>query len=131
MKKEIYAVVYTRDGRFELTKGEWLEFDYNQLHRSEGPAVEYADGDREWRIDGMEHREDGPAFTSINGYKEWCLNGQVHRLDGPAVEYTSGFKDWYINGKCLNSEDVERWIEENKIDLSTEEGQVAFKIFWG
>ena len=45
------------------------------------------------------HREDGPAVEYINGYKEWYLNGKRHREDGPAVELANGTKYWYLNGE--------------------------------
>ena len=30
---------------------------------------------------------DGPAIEQANGDKWWCLNGKTHRTDGPAVEW--------------------------------------------
>ena len=53
----------------------------DKLHREDGPAYEYADGDKEWWLDNSErHREDGPAIEYADGYKAWCLNGkEVHR----------------------------------------------------
>ena len=48
--------------------------ELGQLHRTDGPAVEYNDGD-----------------------KFWCINGKLHREDGPAVEWISGLKYWYLN----------------------------------
>ena len=47
------------------------------------------------------HRDDGPAVEFANGHKEWYQNGQRHRTDGPAVEWWAGDKSWYINGKKL------------------------------
>jgi hypothetical protein len=44
------------------------------------------------------HRLDGPAIESANGTREWFVNGKRHRLDGPAVEYADGYKFWYVNG---------------------------------
>ena len=42
------------------------------------------------------HREDGPAVEYANGDKCWYLNDKLHREDGPAVEYANGDKVWYI-----------------------------------
>ena len=70
-----------------------------QLHREYGPAVEYSDGDREWRQNGQLHRLDGPAVERPNGYRVWWQNGQLHRLDGPAVVRPDGSCGWYINGE--------------------------------
>jgi hypothetical protein len=49
--------------------------------------------------DGQLHRENGPAIEFANGSKEWYLNGKYHRTDGPAIENESGYKEWYLDGK--------------------------------
>ena len=69
-----------------------------QLHRTDGPAIEYADGTKVWYVNGQYHRTDGPAFEYAHGTKEWWVNGQCHRTDGPAVEYADGTKEWWVNG---------------------------------
>ena len=46
----------------------------NQLHREEGPAVEYSDGEKRWYRNDKLHREDGPAVEMPDGTKEWYLN---------------------------------------------------------
>ena len=82
-------------------------FYYNnkkQLHREDGPAVEYADGEKHWYKNGKHHRENGPAVEHADGYKAWWRNGKFHREDGPAVEHADGSKAWYKNGK-LHRED--------------------------
>jgi len=56
--------------------------------------IEYANGNKEWYLNGKLHREDGPA-SIINGNKKWYLNGKLHREDGPAIEYANGDKSWY------------------------------------
>ena len=43
------------------------------------------------------HREDGPAIEYVNGDKSWFINGKLHREDGPALEYASGYKAWYLD----------------------------------
>ena len=68
-----------------------------QLHRDDGPAVEYADGLKYWYQNGQKHRTDGPAIEYSDGDKSWFQNGQRHRIDGPAVEWANGRKEWYIN----------------------------------
>jgi hypothetical protein len=69
-----------------------------RLHREDGPAIEYADGTKEWYLNDRRHREDGPAIEYADGSKEWYLNDRRHREDGPAVEWADGEKEWYING---------------------------------
>ena len=56
-----------------------------QLHREDGPAVENANGDKLWYINGLLHREDGPAIEHSNGDKRWYINHQRHREDGVSV----------------------------------------------
>ena len=51
------------------------------------------------------HRTDGPAVEYANGNKYWYLNGKLHRTDGPAIEYANGNKYWYINGKEYSEEE--------------------------
>ena len=81
------------------------EYHYSRIiHREDGPAIEYADGYKEWYLNGERHCESGPAIEGCNGHKEWWLNGNLHREDGPAIEYTSGLREWYLNGK-LHRED--------------------------
>lgn len=49
------------------------------------------------------HRDDGPAIEYSDGTKLWWKNGKIHRDDGPAVEYPSGDMVWYRNGYCYKS----------------------------
>jgi hypothetical protein len=48
----------------------------NKLHREDGPAIEYADGEKAWVQNGRLHREDGPAIIAPNGHKFWYINGK-------------------------------------------------------
>ncbi|MCA8354198.1 hypothetical protein [Burkholderia cepacia] len=75
-----------KNGRFEFKAGENLPgraplvngvayFKDNQLHRYDGPAIEYANGTKEWLVDGKLHRENGPAVEKANGMKQWFLEG--------------------------------------------------------
>jgi hypothetical protein len=73
----------------------------NQLHREDGPAIIYADGDKEWFINDKLHREDGPAIIYADGDKFWYLNDKLHRKAGPAVVWSNGDKEWWLNGKEL------------------------------
>ena len=73
-------------------RSRWLK-----LHRTDGPARERANGDKEWFRNNKIHRTDGPAIELANGDKEWWLNSQRHRTDGPAVELANGNKEWWLN----------------------------------
>ena len=77
-----------------------------ELHREDGPAVEYYDGTKEWYLDGKYHREDGPAIEYPDGTKYWYVNGECHRENGPAVERADGDIEWWLNGKQLFKEEL-------------------------
>ena len=76
-----------------------------KYHREDGPALEYADGDKSWFLNSKLHRTDGPAVECADGTKFWYLNGKRHRKDGPAIEYATGYKVWYLNDKELTEEE--------------------------
>jgi hypothetical protein len=80
-----------------------------KYHRTDGPAVEWSNGDKVWYVNGKPHRTDGPAAERPNGTKEWWANGQRHRTAGPAIEYSNGDKVWYMNGKFLGENDSGFW----------------------
>ncbi len=69
-----------------------------KLHRLDGPAAEYIDGEKHWYQNGLRHRLDGPAVEWTNGAKEWWVSGLFHREDGPAVISARGRKIWYHKG---------------------------------
>ena len=79
---------------------EWRN-EAGEVHREDGPAVEYTDGTKFWYVNGNLHRLDGPAVEWSNGDKLWYVNGQCHRLDGPAVECADGSVDYWIEGEKL------------------------------
>jgi hypothetical protein len=76
-----------------------------QYHRTDGPAVEFANGTKWWCINGKLHRLDGPAVECANGDKEWYINGKLHRIDGPAIERANGTKQWWFKGKKISEEE--------------------------
>jgi hypothetical protein len=51
-----------------------------------------ASGTKVWYLNGQYHRTDGPAVEFADGGKGWYLNGQCHRTDGPALEFADGSK---------------------------------------
>jgi hypothetical protein len=82
-------------------------FVNDKLHRTDGPAIEYASGSKFWYLNGTLHRSDGPAIECANDDKYWFLNGEFHRTDGPAIEHIDGSQEWYINGKQYSEEEFE------------------------
>ena len=69
-----------------------------QLHRDEGPAIIWDDGDLEWWQNGQRHREDGPAVEYADGSKFWLQNNSCHRVDGPAVVWANGHVELHLDG---------------------------------
>ena len=80
----------------------------------------YDNGDKWWYLNGELHREDGPAVEWVNGDKFWWLNGKLHREDGPAFEYADGFKEWRLNGEWVTEEEHKR-----RTSKTTCEGKVV------
>jgi hypothetical protein len=89
-----------------------------QLHRTVGPAIEYADGSYFWYLNGVRHRTDGPAVEYADGSKVWYLNGKRHRTDGPAKEWANGSKSWYLNGVL------------HRTDGPAYEGSDGYRFWW-
>ena len=79
-----------------------------QLHRTDGPAVEYDDGGTAYYVDGLLHRTDGPALEWPGGIrKEYFVNGKRHRIDGPALTFPNNREEYYINGKRVPKSHVD------------------------
>jgi hypothetical protein len=55
-------------------------------------------GNKFWYQNDLLHRTDGPAIEFASGAKSWYHNGLRHRTDGPAIERADGDKYWYIKG---------------------------------
>jgi len=81
----------------EYADGYKTWYKEGKLHRENGPAKEYADGSKSWYKEGKLHRENGPAIEYANGNKFWYKEGNLHRENGPAIEYADGVKTWYLN----------------------------------
>ncbi len=74
------------------------------------------EGNKTWRNKaGQVHRLDGPAIECANGYKEWWINDKVHRTDGPAIIYPYGREGhWYKEGKLVYTPLKYLWKNETK-----------------
>ncbi len=93
MKNYTKKIVYTNmDVQYVNEKGEF--------HRTDGPACEYANGEKSWYLNGELHRLDGPAIEYASGTKCWFINGKLHREDGPAsvwVHVSQTEETWYLH----------------------------------
>ena len=66
--------------------------------------VEVDENDTRWYYNnaGQLHRTDGPAIEYPNGAKFWVQNGMLHRTNGPAVVYTNNELQWWIHGEHMS-----------------------------
>ena len=62
---------------------------------------------------GQLHRENGPAVEYPYGFPVWYQNGRLHRENGPAVEWADGSKEWWLNGEELTEEEFNRAVKQN------------------
>ena len=90
----------------------WLN---DQLHRTDGPAIEYFSGSKSYYINNQLHREDGPAYTSRT-LQMYCRYDKCHRLDGPAIYYhESDREEFWIDGKIIQAETTEEFLRYVKL----------------
>jgi hypothetical protein len=80
-------------------------------------------GTKRWYLNGQLHRTDGPAIEFADGAKWWYLNGRRHRTDGPATEEADGSKEWFLNDQYYS---FDQWLEANT-ELSDQQ-RVMFKL---
>jgi len=57
---------------------------------------------RWYNLEGQLHRVDGPAVEYADGNKLYYINGELHREDGPSIEHVDGSKSYYIKGRFLS-----------------------------
>ena len=63
-------------------------------------------GVRMWKDGRMRlHRENGPAIEWPDGEKNWYHHGELHRYGGPAIERSDGYKAWYVYNCFIRRED--------------------------
>ena len=87
---------FTETRKINKSKKKYLISNIDDL-----PAIEYANGTKEWRFNGNLHRDnDLPAIEYANGDKEWWCLGKRHRNKGPAV-IIGNKKYWYKKGQFI------------------------------
>lgn len=84
-------------GPVKLPSGNIFWYNEGNIHRLDGPAVEYINGNKAWYKNNKLHRIHGPAIEFANGTKFWYFEGKLHRLDGPAMEFTDGEKQYWLD----------------------------------
>ncbi len=69
-------------------------------------------GAKYWYKDGKHHRTDGPAIVFADGVECWYQNGKLHREDGPAFILPVGYASHYPDGYC------QYWLEGHRVEES-------------
>jgi hypothetical protein len=52
-----------------------------------------------------------------NGHKEWWVNGKRHRMDGPAVEWANGDKEWYFRNKKVSKRQMKTQVSKLQLKI--------------
>ena len=78
----------------------------------DGTRVDHT-GTITYRKNGVLHREDGPAKIWVDGETWWCINGELHREDGPARTWNEGLNEWWIRDKQLTEQEFIVWKLQN------------------
>ncbi|MFZ6673696.1 hypothetical protein [Undibacterium sp. Xuan67W] len=76
---------------------------------------------KSWYLNDELHREDGPAIEYSDGGKEWWINGERHRDDGPACIYKDPdegdfFYEWFRNGGRVTEQEIEQFIVKKNLN---------------
>jgi len=101
--------------------------DLNEVPNNFTGVAEYSANLEKWYLkywfkEGIIHREDGPAIEWVNGNKYWYKEGNCHRSDGPAIERLDKSKEWWVDGQLYLFIDIEVLIETS-IYLGKEKGK--------
>lgn len=106
---------------------QWFD-ERGELHRHNGPALIYANGEQQWYKHGLMHRDGAPAIVAPFGYERWYVNGKKHREDGPAVTDTDGSKMWFINGEQMSEEAFNNRNKPRELSVAEIEVLLGFKV---
>jgi hypothetical protein len=88
--------------------------------------IEAPAGHRAWKLNGEYHRTDGPAIEFADGTLHWAFHGKFHRTDGPALIRANGREIWWLHGKRLS---FDEWLNENT--YLTDGEKVMMKLKYG
>ena len=85
-------------------------------------------GTKVWYLNGQLHRDDGPSIEFTNGNKYWYLNDKRHREDGPAIEFADGDKSWYLNDEYLTAKEFNKSTQVQELTIQELETKLGYKI---
>jgi hypothetical protein len=88
--------------QFDVNKDKIYTNSKGELHREDGPAIEFGDGGEDWFKHGKRHRLDGPAITNRDGTYYWFIENVGYKKE-----------EWMENIKnILNKNEASRIILE-------------------
>lgn len=104
----------------EGTKIWYVEIDGKKyVHRDTGPAIEMANGHKEWYNMDVLDRDYrlGPAQILADGTQKYYEKGIQHRPNGAAVLYPDGGYEYWVKGKqqTVWTKDKKEFRSENKV----------------
>lgn len=106
-------------------KNHWLS---KRLDREAGLTID-KHGTKRWKNKaGLLHRTDGPAMEFASGTKSWYINGRLHREDGPAIEWVNDEPEYWLDGvQVIKKDGIQCDCPqcEKLIDLRNNAGKVA------
>jgi hypothetical protein len=76
---------------------------------------------QEWRQNDKLHRTGGPAIEWANGNKFWYQNDKLHRTDGPAIELADGTKEYFIEDEEYTEEEFLKKTQSKVEELTVAE----------
>ena len=138
--EKTYLKEDTAKGEYDIKEDRYGTIQYykpgtEELHRTDGPAVEYADGTKVWYVDGKRHRDGAPAIEYADGSEDWYQNGKLHRTDGPAIDRANGKHRWYINGVEMSEEQFikktalkEKTSQDKELTLAQLEEILGYRV---
>jgi len=75
-------------------------------------------GTKYWyKEDGSLHRDDGPAIEYLNGDMSWYKHGKLHRENGPAIDwhkYSTPIREFWLEN--ISYKENEYWEKVKGID---------------
>ena len=78
-KYQLNRLFYLNNFTFVLILFDSIRFyKNNKLHNKNGPAIICNDEYKVWCINGLYHREDGPAVEYANGVKQWRYKDEFY-----------------------------------------------------
>lgn len=101
----------------------WQIFDDNRREVDEAGNVWYYNSKNEL------HRLDGPAIEWADGTKWWYQHDRWHRLDGPANEWVNGFKRWFIDGEEIG-DSTDGFTDEDFENYKRDHSITASRVSW-